>query len=511
MDNLNIYYNFKNTIRHFIDIEKIPSFFNYKTLNIDNLSWTKPINFRIKKENERYRTLKIPNILNFLCSYNQFCNLKNFNQIEYFDIRKRMSPNLITGDFNAGVFDEQLENDLLNLCIYDNLLRLDIKSYYDRIYTHNLEYDGVKENFLTNMNEGNTNGLIMGNYISLFFAEKYLSKISNEIDEELKLEDIDCKFSYFSDDFYFFCNNYDIEKIKKIFDNILEKNGLERNYIKTEIWDYLTYNNYNLIEKFIKKIIHESKEKNNTILNFKDKAFFPSNQLIYRLSQLTDEKSKKIFINTFFKSYYFQTLDLKNFSFQEYNYHQLLYIFKLNPESFLYTLNKFKTIKFFQGKFFKNFLLMRYKEVLKSNFYEEQLYYFYAIKMFNFEDILKTLKNFVLNSKNQILISYYLQENLFSIDDIEKLKAFSTEDYWFQNYHLILYTEPSSELDNNINKYLIPTYAIKPKTKDTYFNFYKACLSNNLSFIRDFSSLETELTSYLSKKQYELFEKYVKE
>lgn len=62
------------------------------------------------------------------------------------------------------------------------------------------------------MNLGATNGLIMGNYLSVYFAENNLTNISNDIEKEIEDSNIQCEISYFSDDFYFFCN----KKIMKI-------------------------------------------------------------------------------------------------------------------------------------------------------------------------------------------------------------------------------------------------------------------------------------------------------
>lgn len=55
---LNYYYNFKNTIRFFMDIEQI----NFSSVDINKNSWSAPFNFRIKKDDNTFRTLKIPNI-----------------------------------------------------------------------------------------------------------------------------------------------------------------------------------------------------------------------------------------------------------------------------------------------------------------------------------------------------------------------------------------------------------------------------------------------------------------
>ena len=95
---------------------------------------------------------------------------------------KRLSAKLNTGDFTIGSFEDQLQTDFNNLCIYDNLMKLDIKDFYGRIYTHYLDFNGLEDRYLTNMNNGATNGIIMGNYLSLYFAEQHLAKISKKID-----------------------------------------------------------------------------------------------------------------------------------------------------------------------------------------------------------------------------------------------------------------------------------------------------------------------------------------
>ena len=66
---INNFYNFKNSIKHFIDIDKMNFTFEKNEIDKEKLAWTEPINFRIRKENNKYRILKIPNILNFICAY----------------------------------------------------------------------------------------------------------------------------------------------------------------------------------------------------------------------------------------------------------------------------------------------------------------------------------------------------------------------------------------------------------------------------------------------------------
>ena len=492
---LNNIYNFRNPIRHFLNIDAIKK---VSITNINDLCWTEPFPFRVKKQEDEYRTIKMPNIINFIHAYEHYKDLPSFNNVNALDPNhKRLTANTETGDFVTGEYDRQLDDDLEKLAVYDNLLKLDIKDCYGRIYTHKLSMgSNHNERYLTNLNNGGTNGLILGNYISLYFAESYLSNISHEIERLLMEKNINCKFSYFSDDFYFFCNHNDIDVIVKVFDDALDKFNFERNINKKEIWTYETYNNYNLITRYWKKIIAHSNvrfdgEKANNRLFF-------LNQLIYRTSELKDNKLKKTLVNNFFKTRYFQERPLQLFEMRNFDYHQLCYILRSSPESLLYTSYRLSDIRDFDIEKLKEFFSVRYEEALLKTYHEEQLYFYYAIKVLGFNDILSKTESLALHTKNQILISYYLKDHIFSQASINILKANIDESLWFQNYHLILYTTLSSDLITSVNKYLIPDHATKPRQKSLYANFYTENLQSFISLIRPIDEVTTEIKGYLN-------------
>lgn len=442
----------------------------------------------------------MPNILNFARAYEEFKDMPNFTSVQSMDYaHKRLSANIETGDFASGEYDRQLEEDFERLCIYDNLIKMDIKEYYGRVYTHNIVPPEYNDRFLTNMNLGATNGLIMGNYLSLYFAELNLANISNDIEKEIEDSDIQCDFSYFSDDFYFFCNKKNNEKIIKIFDKVLEKYELERNDTKKEIWTYETFNNYNLVARYWKKVIAHCNvrfddERDNNKLYF-------INQIVYRMSNLADNKLKKTFINNFFKTKYFRELNLDKYQVKNYDYHQLFFIFKFSPEAMLYAIDKFSIMNDFDKNRLHKFFKVRYKEILQEPFNDEQLYFYYAIKILNFTDLLIEQKHIVLKSNNQILISYYLKDGLFGSEDIDNLKVNTGERYWFQNYHLILYSpDLLDDLENSIDKYLIPVKAERDRQKKSYMDFYKENLELQNPIVRYISDVHAEIEDYLRLK-----------
>lgn len=498
-------YNFKNPIRHFVNIDKLIYPSTISSLDIEDTCWTKPIKFRIQKDEEGFRTLKLPNIIQTVCAYEHFKSFPEFLSPQNFDPdHKRLSPVIDTGDFKIGAYDEQLGNDFNNLCIYDNLLRLDIKEFYGRIYTHYLDLNGLKDRYITNMNMGATNGLIMGNYLSLYFAEQHLAKISKRIYEEINDASISCEFSYFSDDFYFFCNKHDNNILIDIFDKVLEEFDLERNVDKIEIWDYSTYNQDNLMTRYWKKInyycnTHFSSDSN------KNKLLF-INQLIYRSSALNTEKQKRVFINNFFKSKYFRELDNTKYEFRDYDYHQLCFLFRTSPEALLYSIDILQSFSNFNKLNIKKFFEIRYSEALNNPCHDVQLYYYYALNILEFTDIISNYGNQVLKTANQILISYYIENHLFNATQLDLLKQNTDEHYWLQNYHLILHCpDLYANIDLSIETYLVPKKALPNPTdtpitiarRKTYADFYKDNLSNCLSILNTITDVEQEIHDYL--------------
>lgn len=502
MNNLNNLYNFKNPVRHFLNLDNIIIPTNINCVELNGISWTTPIKFRIKKDEINYRILKFPNILNFICTLREFENEDNFYDIPGIDDKKRVNPNVNTGDFKSNNYSEKLEDDFNSLCIYDNLIKLDIKSFYGRLYLHNLDLNSL-ERYIGNMNNGNSNEIILGNYISLFIAERFLKKISDDLTIRFREEKIDCEFSYFSDDFYFFCNKEDNNTVIRIFDEVLEWYELERNSDKVSYWSYEEYSDYNLVEKYWKKIVSEDRLRyRNTDGTEREgtRNFYFINQLIYRKSNLKDLKLQKVFINNFFKSTHFNKLSWEKYELQDFNCHQLFSMFKFSPEILLYAIPKFKRFDIFVKKI-KKFLDVRYHNSLDTNFYEEQLYYFYAIKSLGFDDILSKNTELVLKKNNQILKSYYLLYGLFNENQINSLKSNTNEDQWFLNYHLILFNFNNEELEENIKKYLVPKLALEKLGKESnYLQFYKENIENKISFIKDIESLENGIQDYIDLK-----------
>lgn len=512
---LSNYYNFKNTIKFFIDIDNL----DYRDVQIDKRSWSEPFAFRIRKNQNSFRTLQIPNIYNFKVAYEyyktQLSSLGlDFEKLEELDDHKRMKISYELGEFKENSYNEWQLDDYNKLIEYDYLLRYDIKSYYENIYTHYILNDKTTDKNidkpLSHMYNGRTAGIIMGNYISLYMAELLSVKISKLFEQKLKELNIDCYFSYFSDDFYIFLHKNDLEKVTDIFDKVLEKFGLSKNDDKIKKYDYLEYSNDDKLEKYWKIITRKCKNQqyyqNLKIVNGKLKQnnnLFFTNQIIYRLNKLDDYRLKKVFVVNFFKSEFFRSIDFSNTYIDEYNYHQILFLIKEFPEIVLYIDSIINSFDLFKKDEFKKIVVTFFEKSLNKSFHDEQLYYFYLIYKIDGLDMLKNdiIKEKVLETNNFILISYYLKEHLFDDSEISIIKSYDEEKYWLVFYYLILLdSNLYSDLENSIMRYLIPKNASNHDSINAYKNFYLSNLSQKNEILIDLDKIEESLNDYFKLK-----------
>lgn len=503
MNELNNIYNFKNNIRYFVNISDL----NYTMVitNINYLSWTTPISVRLKKktnDNTISRLIKMPNILNFYACFSIMKNKEIFYDISTISDHSRMTAQIETGDFKKNSYSSQIQSDFLKLSLYDFVLKMDIKSFYDGIYTHDIKFnDSFNDRYIANLNEGKTNGIILGSYISLYVAECYLKKISEELEREIESKNINCFFEYFSDDFYFFCNKEDVDIIKNLFSSVLYSFSLERNEDKDLLLDYFEYSELNKIDKCWKKIEYQNTAKNPKL----PKRHFYLNHLISYKGKIKDNKLYYTFIIGFYKSKYFYKLEeYPYYKLEQSNIHQILILYKDYPEIILFSINKYIKDKLFLSTS-KEFIEKYYQKSLMLPFFENQLYYFYALILLNDYSFLKkpSIIQLVLNSNNQILLSYYVKNKLFEGDLKQYLK--NSEEFWFFNYNLLcsLFENndiEESELDELIDK-LIPKNCKKDIQKENYRKFYKTNIKENHYLVYDVDKIYSQIKHYIELRK----------
>lgn len=151
------------------------------------------------------------------------------------------------------------------------ILHLDISNFFASIYTHNIttlldgevwangQYHAAnpthKYKVLKNldikiaaMNQKRTHGLLVGPRISFLIAESLLTRIDYELAEQLEAKSID--FVRYVDDYDVFIKNENqIEIVKNIFNQTLQRYGLLLNDSKTKIehfpfYAYADFNSY---------------------------------------------------------------------------------------------------------------------------------------------------------------------------------------------------------------------------------------------------------------------------
>ena len=101
---------------------------------------------------------------------------------------------------------------------------------------------------------------------------------------------------------------------------------------------------------------------------------------------------------------------------------------------------------------------------------------------------------------------------MFSEEQLSSLKLLDNEKFWFQNYHLILYTNAlNCDLNTNIKKYLIPErLVVKPNTikEKRYYSFYYDNLKQGHALINDISKVTDNIKKYLELRYEETAEDF---
>ncbi len=506
--NINYIYMFKNPVRFFVDIKDFENIIsNPGKVDIKELDWTKPFSFNIRKHYGKsdLRSIEFPNMVNFFVLFSllskefdfpKFPNMKN----------SRMIVNLTTGDFPASQYKTCLENDKMDLVEYDTLYKMDIKSFYDTIYTHNLKSTlkfSFNDSFISNQNDGKTGGIIKGPYTSLFLAELYLGKIISDYNEQMVKNNVKCKVEFFSDDIYVFINKEDETKAKHLLSETLKNYGLQINTDKYDKYDYQSYSKENIIDKYWNIVVRDQKKYEDIT---DDKKYYLNflNQLIYRKDKLNDKKLESIFVTGFFKSQYFIDFKPEKYTLTRSDLHKILFIYREHPESILYSVHKFAKLLDFKVLSLY-YLREMFLKSLSNPYNEEQMYYFYALDyLYDEKFINDKVVDGILNSDNQLLMSYFILSEYstklkFNFNDL----LLDNESQWFLNYHLILRKYlikkiDSKELEELVTTYLIPK-SIKKKTNEIYIDFYATAIKNGFKLIN--FKVTSTINEYLKFKK----------
>lgn len=303
---------------------------------------------------------------------------------------------------------------------------------------------------------------------------------------------------------------------------VLVEYNLETNDSKYEKFDYLKYNDFNTLTKEWKRVISIQKQHERYIGTLNDdldegkepKKYYMNftNQLIYRISNLKEDKLRSVFAKNFFKSSYFKNMDPINYKFTKENMHQLEFIMSENPETILYIVPKFKNMRYFVANVSK-WIDMKFILSLDLPFHEEQMYYLFGAMAIGKYSKIVGEKLFIrcMDTDNIILKSYMIMFHLpKDIDPTSYLKI--GEKNWFLNYHILLKKYDITNIENDIEMYLLPDSvitklrfgkAIGTQKKNYYLNFYKDNIINKKCLIKDYAEVTKELEDYLELKEKE--------
>lgn len=258
--------------------------------------WTKPFNFNISHKQNDSRQLTVIHPKNQLLLADFYS--KNTNQILYhcnrsqFSIRRPHSVARITkfsdrlyGTRKSSIRDsiEEIDKEYENLGSFfvyknysnifkfyehykyhnaekkfDRLLKLDISKCFDSVYTHSLPWvvlgaEACKENLdkstktfggrfdklMQGMNQGETNGIVIGPEFSRIFSEIILQGVDKKLHTKLYVQDnlrhkIDYEIFRYVDDYFVFHNDHTVaEKIERYVSVLLREVKLNLNNNKS--------------------------------------------------------------------------------------------------------------------------------------------------------------------------------------------------------------------------------------------------------------------------------------
>ena len=201
---------------------------------------------------------------------------------------------------------------------YNRLLKLDISKCFDSIYTHSLPWallgkEYAKANlkkssfadrfdqFMSNTNYRETNGIIIGPEFSRVFAEIILQSIDKEIEINLDKQNGLINrthyemFRYVDDYFIFYNDEKDKNTIANLLQHTLKKFKLHLNSAKAVIYDKPLITEISMAKLKIASLLQDkliykiTEEENDGLKTYKGSIFINSNTLITQFKTIIKE------------------------------------------------------------------------------------------------------------------------------------------------------------------------------------------------------------------------------
>lgn len=254
---------------------------------------THPIKIIGQKPNKGIREFSLMHPYIFLHSVNEITDERFWK-----DIRGKLSSETRVNVYTTPLFGARSEDDELGAWTYFSILdpsefylthdvevNVDIQNFYGSIYTHSIPWivmgrERAKQNrddytlngnrldkLMQNANDGQTNGLLVGNEISNIIAELLLKDVDEKISSLLENNNI-IGFRY-RDDYKFLCQDFHAARciVEELARTLNSDYGLALNVHKTDI-KHVSVSAYDSSKKHTANLIIKSYE-NLTELNGK--------------------------------------------------------------------------------------------------------------------------------------------------------------------------------------------------------------------------------------------------
>ncbi len=289
-----------------------------ENINLLKIDWnnkkyparTKSIQIITPKANDKKRIFSLLHPYSYIQLVNEIINFETWNAIKNKLLKETdvlvyslplFDNSILDGEKGWNYFSKI---DFVDFSLdYPISVELDIQNFYPSIYTHSIswaflgkenaknktgdysEFSNRLDKLFQNCNDGQTNGIPVGNEISNLIAEVILKDIDEKISEKIKEYSFNIRILRFRDDYKILCKNQDTARqlVEIISEIIYEFYGLVINDAKTKI--YKLYDLDNVYLKHVAKLTLSSHFIN---INEKKPSFWGGDKLFLFLNDIID-------------------------------------------------------------------------------------------------------------------------------------------------------------------------------------------------------------------------------
>lgn len=223
---------------------------------------TSPIKIITPKSDKNKRVFSLIHPYSYIHLVNEIVSKDTWGAI-----KNKLSSKTLVSVYSLPLFGHNILNEEKGWTFFSQLdpidmllhypveIELDIQNFYSSIYTHSISwaflgktesrnhpndytlFSNRLDKLFQNSNDGQTNGIHIGNEISNIISEIILKDIDEIITKKLNGLKLDIKILRFRDDYKIFCNNQDEPRkiIEVISEIIYENYGFVINDVKTKI------------------------------------------------------------------------------------------------------------------------------------------------------------------------------------------------------------------------------------------------------------------------------------